>query len=458
MASLDALFRRPLTRGAYLSAGLGLFAVKYLADRLVSEGVFGREWDLWSYLDVTGAGRILSLTPETQTYVLALVAMALPFIAVGTWLTVRRLRTVGLPPWLVVLFFVPVLNLVLFATLSFVPDDSAPEADGDHAPTWLERVVPESSLGSAALAVGVTSVGALGLVAVSAAGLESYGWGLFVGVPFGLGMTAAMLHGVHGPRTMGESIGVACLAVVMLAAGIAVVALEGAICLVMAAPIGGVLAALGGVFGHLFSSEGAARQPALWAVGVVPALIGVEAASPPIAPLIPVTTAVEVAAPPEVVWRHVVEFSELPAPDDWVFGTGIAYPVRATIDGAGVGAVRRCEFTTGAFVEPITVWEPGRRLAFDVLEQPAPMRERGLFGDIHAPHLNGYFVSERGQFLLTALPDGGTRLEGTTWYHHHIWPSGYWRLWSDAVLHRIHGRVLDHVQTLAEAEAVAEVR
>ena len=79
------------------------------------EGVFGRPWDLWSYLDVTGAGRILSLTPETQTYALALVAMALPFIAVGTWLTVRRLRTVGLPPWLVVLFFVPVLNLVLFA-------------------------------------------------------------------------------------------------------------------------------------------------------------------------------------------------------------------------------------------------------------------------------------------------------------------------------------------------------
>ncbi|WP_420456639.1 SRPBCC family protein [Rubrivirga sp.] len=451
MISLDTLLRRPLGRGPYLATGLGLFAVKYLADRVVSEGVFGRPWDLWSYLDVTGAGRILSLTPETRTYALSLVAMALPFIAVGTWLTVRRLRTVGLPPWLVVLFFVPVVNLVLFTALSIAPDGPAPNTTDDDAPTWLERVVPEGRLGSAALAVAATAVGALGVVWVSADALASYGWGLFVGVPFALGMAAAMLYQVHGPREMSEAVGVACLAVTLLAAGIAVVALEGVICLVMAAPIAYALASLGAVFGHLFASGGLAIRPALWAVGVVPALVGVEAAAPPVAPLTPVTTAVEIAAPPDVVWRHVVAFSDLPAPDDWVFGTGIAYPVRATIDGSGVGAVRRCEFTTGAFVEPITVWEPGRRLAFDVLEQPAPMRERGLFGDVHAPHLDGYFVSERGQFLLTALPGGRTRLEGTTWYRHRIWPSAYWRLWSDAVLHRIHGRVLDHVRTLAEA-------
>ena len=31
-------------------------------------------------------------------------------------------------------------------------------------------------------------------------------------------------------------------------------------------------------------------------------------------------------APPETVWRHVVAFSELPAPEDWLFRIGIAYP------------------------------------------------------------------------------------------------------------------------------------
>ena len=443
-------WRQPLDRGPYAAAGLGLFAVKYLADRFLSEVVYGRPWALWSYLDPTGAGRIATATPETAEYAVALAALAVPFIAVGTLLTVRRLRSAGLPPWWVPLFFVPVVNLLFFVALSVIPArDRTPGLD---APTWLEQVVPEGRTGAAALAVGVTGVGALALVWLAAEGLGSYGAGLFLGVPFVLGMVAAVLYGVHGPRSLGESVGVALSAVALTGALLAVLMIEGVICLVMAAPIALALAAVGAGFGHALSrmGPGAGRQPALWAVGVVPLLVAGEAAAPPVLPLLPVTTAVTVDAPPDVVWEHVVSFSELPPPSDWALRTGIAYPIRATIDGAGVGAVRRCEFTTGAFVEPITVWEPGRRLAFSVREQPSPMRERGVFGEIDAHHLNGYFVSERGQFLLTALPGGRTRLEGTTWYRHRIGPTAYWRLWSDAVLHRIHGRVLRHVAALAE--------
>jgi len=64
--------------------------------------------------------------------------------------------------------------------------------------------------------------------------------------------------------------------------------------------------------------------------------------------------------------------------------------------------------------------------------------------------VDGYFVSRRGQFLLEPLPGGRTRLEGTTWYTHDLFPTVYWGLWSDAIIHRIHGRVLRHVQRLAE--------
>ncbi len=45
---------------------------------------------------------------------------------------------------------------------------------------------------------------------------------------------------------------------------------------------------------------------------------------------------------------------------------------------------------------------------------------------------------------------GRTRLEGTTWYTNRMWPADYWRLWSDLIIHRIHSRVLRHIQALSE--------
>ena len=80
------------------------------------------------------------------------------------------------------------------------------------------------------------------------------------------------------------------------------------------------------------------------------------------------------------------------------------------------------------------------------------MKEWTFYSDIHPPHLEGYLVSRRGQFLLTRLPDGRTQLEGTTWYEHGLWPSEYWRVWSDKIIHAIHLRVLKHVKQLAEAD------
>ena len=143
-------------------------------------------------------------------------------------------------------------------------------------------------------------------------------------------------------------------------------------------------------------------------------------------------------------------FGELPPPTEAIFRLGIAYPVRAEIQGRGVGAVRHCVFSTGLFVEPIEVWDEPRLLRFSVTRNPEPMREWTPYREVHPPHLNGFLVSRRGQFLLTPLPGGRTRLEGTTWYHHSMWPAPYWQVWSDAIIHTIHRRVLVHVKQLAE--------
>jgi len=167
-------------------------------------------------------------------------------------------------------------------------------------------------------------------------------------------------------------------------------------------------------------------------------------------PLLVVRSSIEINAPPEVVWRRVVSFSEIPEQREWLFHTGIAYPIRATLTGKGAGAVRRCEFSTGAFVEPIEVWDEPRLLRFGVTENPAPMEELTPYHDIEPPHLKGYFVSHEGQFELTQLPGNHTRLVGTTWYTNRIWPSAYWQLWSDHIIHHIHLRVLRHIKAQAE--------
>lgn len=225
--------------------------------------------------------------------------------------------------------------------------------------------------------------------------------------------------------------------------------IEGLACIAMAAPLALLLAFLGASVGRTLAVRLPMGSPGLTALALLPLLALVESASVS-TDLREVVTAVEIDAPPERVWREVVAFSELPEPTALIFRLGIAYPVRARIEGAGVGAVRRCEFSTGAFVEPITVWDEPNRLGFDVTAQPAPLEEWSPYKNLHPPHLDNYFRSKRGEFRLIALPGDRTRLEGSTWYELELFPQVYWRLLADVFVHRLHARVLRHVKAQSE--------
>ncbi len=226
----------------------------------------------------------------------------------------------------------------------------------------------------------------------------------------------------------------------------------------MAAPLGYALACLGGWVGYALQKR---RGPRVSSVAValilplaLPGFIGVErwgrlARGPE--PEMLVRSEIVVAAPPERVWRAVLQFKPLPPPTELLFRAGIAYPTRAEIRGTGVGAIRRRVFSTGAFVEPIETWDEPRRLAFSVAEQPRILTELTPYREIQAPHLDGFFASTHGEFELTEMPGGRTRLVGRTWYRHAIWPTAYWRIWSDAVIHAIHMRVLEGIRRDVEA-------
>jgi hypothetical protein len=223
----------------------------------------------------------------------------------------------------------------------------------------------------------------------------------------------------------------------------------------MALPILLPISLMGAVFGRVMAVE--TLQPKresrgmMWCLVSLPLLATAEV-SMVSSPTFAVRTTVDIQASPDVVWQQVIAFPEITERPAWFFRMGIAAPLRAHIDGSGVGAMRYCHFTTGTFVEPITIWEENRRLAFNVTEQPDPMFELTPYQHIHPPHLDGAFRSTRGEFQLDPLPDGRTRLTGTTWYVLDMHPQAYWTLWSDELVHRIHLRVLNHIRRNAESE------
>ena len=104
-------------------------------------------------------------------------------------------------------------------------------------------------------------------------------------------------------------------------------------------------------------------------------------------------------------------------------------------------------------MEPIDIWDAPRRLAFRVTANPPPLRELSPY-EIRPAHLDGYFVSSHGEFLLEPLAGRRTRLTGTTWYTNHLAPAAYWDVWTDMIIHRIHMRVLRHIASACGRLAV----
>jgi hypothetical protein len=281
----------------------------------------------------------------------------------------------------------------------------------------------------------------------------TYGLTLFILLPCILGGLASW---VFPAKRAIDAAGTGAFAVFLASFSLLFGGIEGLGCVLMALPLTVPLGAFGGYLVY-DATEFKKRQRGAAMLAILPfATLTFDLKTPPT--VFAVHSQVIVGASPEQVWKHVVTFSDLPEPGEWFFRAGLAYPKRARIEGSGPGAVRYCEFSTGPFVEPIDVWDQPRLLAFHVTENPAPMNEWSPYSNVLPKHLHGYFISKKGQFRLTLLPGGRTLLEGTTWYQHGLWPGEYWRWWSDAIIHRIHLRVLNHVKMLAEQPVLVSRR
>lgn len=428
---------KPLSRSRFVLLGTVLTLLKLLGDFTLSR-YWNQPWTPLAYWISPGPG-LFSLGEPQRSFTIAMALLAVPFVCFGIWLCMRRLRTLNLPLWLVILFFFPAVNLVFFCYLAaqLAPiqrKDATSDSATGNRPVWQSILLP--------------ALAATAAIFLSIRFLPSYGWGIFFLIPFGIGLFCKLLSEAPFQKASWLSMSAIGLTGLFLLS----IAVEGLICLLMAVPIAIPLTLLGVLTGGLILDQRTSNQPAHLALlgvilfGTCPLSAGLELAAATEPMVLPVTTTIEIDAPPSAVWPHVIQFPPLQPPTEWPFRLGIAYPIRARIEGTGPTAIRYCEFSTGPFVEPITRWQEPELLAFDVKNSPSPLEELSPY-EIHPPHLDGFLTSVRGQFRLIPLDRGNrTRLEGTTWYRQRLYPEAYWRLYSDWLIHAIHTRVLQHIR------------
>jgi hypothetical protein len=436
----------------YAAAAPALLASQHLAVMLAYQLAGWRlvaDTDFW-LLPL----RRLALMPNLSA---GAAALTFAFSLLVAWglavLSVRRARWSGKGYLLASLAIVPGVQVAAILLLALLPrfanarkrigSDIVPEIELE---TELESGTDVTEIVQGVLACVTVIVAA---VLVSAVTFGAYGWGLFVMTPLLVGLTTGFLAKRRALMRSSHTSLVVLAAAALGTVALVMFALEGAVCILLAAPLGAVAAMIGGAIGRAIARTRQSGNQPLMSVALLPALFVLEAAMPPAVPITGLAT-IDIDAPPSAVWDALTSSAPIAVGPGLIGATGLAYPVRGRLLGAGVGAIRLGEFSTGIAREQVTQWGPGRRLAFVVLRQPPAMEEMSPYRRVYAPHVSGYFDIGETRFLLTPLPGGGTRLGITSVHLLRIDPALYWQPVAQLAIRLNLSRVLDYVRIKAE--------
>lgn len=360
---------------------------------------------------------------------LAMLPDASPLVAVGSFafclsvsgalalLSLRRAERLGRGGGLALAAMVPTVQMAAVLILALLWRRRAgaePERPGDTPPSYQ-------------LALGIAAGMALIVlaVAVSGATMGAYGWGLFVATPFLVGLITGFIVNRGVLRSAAETFYAVAAAGLLGTLALLMLALEGLMCVVLIAPLAIGLAAIGGFIGRAAAKRLIDPRQPFYGIALLPLLFLLDAAMPPDLP-IATRAAVTIDAPPEAVWSSLTADRPVREKPGLVGLAGLAYPVAGRIVGEGVGAHRHGKFSTGTADERVTVWQPGRALAFRVTRQPPAMEEMSPYRKLQTPHLVGYFDTGETRFDLRPLPGGRTRLTVRAGHVLRIDPVLYW--------------------------------
>ncbi len=231
----------------------------------------------------------------------------------------------------------------------------------------------------------------------------------------------------------------------------ALVGWEGSLCLVLAAPAVLVSSSVGGLLAAAVRGSGRGRRAGAAVILGLPFLVAPLEDRVGVEPTVrTVETSVRVGAPADAVWSEIVQVPAITREEfrpRLIHRAGLPRPIAATIEGAGVGAVRQATFAGGiTFIETVDEWREGRALGFRIEVDPGSARaldEHVEIGGEHFDVLQGrYEIEER---------EGAVNLHLTSRYRLSTPLRGYAALWADHIMRSIQESILEVIAARAEA-------
>jgi len=451
-------FKGRIGRAPYAAWSVAIFLSQYLIPFHTGQlnGL-----DAWAYLIPHRALRAVGGSADLAY------AVGAAYLLIAAWalaaLAFRRANDANDGAWAAAFAITPIIQILVIFALCLPPSQPDRDLVGCFAPGELDReprtVVTRAGTSQpilwASAARGVLAGVALTSVAVALGTLvfRAYGSTLFLLTPFVVGIVSAYAANHQADIGGRQTAFTVFMAVLLGGLTLVAVAVEGVICILMAAPLGLGMAMLGGVLGRAMALQ--ARRPAgqpLQCIALLPLMFAIEHVLPPSAHFETEQT-ISVAAPPDVVWRSILSTDPIEGPLALPFRLGVAYPLRGEVHGEGVGAERIGEFSTGTAIERVTEWVPNQKLAFVVVRDVPGMRELSPYEHVHAPHVIGYFRTISTSFELVPRSDGGTDIVERTSHELRLDPVPYWLPMARWIVRQNNTRVLEHIRIHAERDA-----
>jgi len=429
---------QPISGVSYFLWGVGLFLLKFPLDYIIASRLFGKKWDLFVYFSYV-RNPLFNQNQSDPIFWMTMLAIALPFVALGLIFTFRRINTLKIHPFWVLMFFLPFLNVAFFLILTFWPN---PPTDNQLAKLHnltISEFTSQKKLLWILIGIGFGILVGGAFMFLSHKITMRYGTMPFVGIPFFIGFFTVVFINYRSRLTIREAIGYSILAISLGLLFVTVTYIEGILCVLMAAPIVLALSALGGVFAYsICQFNQINKNSAFKSIFLLPLFLLFDSGliSQNLDNLDKTVSIIKIQAHPTIVWQNVVEFRPIEDKWDGLFSNHLPKLDHAVIDSPGVGGLRKCVFDQGIFYEPITVWEKPRNLTFGV--------------DRQIEKYSQYLETTQGQFLIEPQPDGSSKLIGTTWYKIKLHPKTYWKMWANYIMHKIHMRALSHIKQLSE--------